>query len=51
MSWLPIPDLTPLLRGAFWMLCISIPLSLWKLIDIAIWLCGWVAKHVHVTLG
>jgi hypothetical protein len=47
MSHLPIPDLTPLFKMAAWALCISIPLALWKLVDIAIWLWA----HVHIAIG
>lgn len=38
MSHLPIPDLTPLFKMLGWALAVTIPLALWKLVDIAIWL-------------
>jgi hypothetical protein len=44
-SIIPIPDLTPVIKAAFWMLCLSVPLAIWKLVDIAIWL--WHHTHIH----
>lgn len=35
------------LVGAFWLLAAAIPLAIWKLIDIAIW----VASHVSIRFS
>lgn len=31
------PDLTPLFVAAFVALCISVPLAVWKLVELVIW--------------
>ncbi len=36
-----------LLKGMFWALCVSIPLGIWKLIEIIVWL--W--NHVTIDFG
>jgi hypothetical protein len=43
----PFPDLTLLFRIVIISLCISVPLAIWKLVDIAIWLWA----RVHITIG
>ena len=40
-------DFGPLLKGMLALLCVSVPLGLWKLIDIVLWLFD----HVSVDLG
>jgi len=34
-----------LLKGMFILLCISVPLGLWKMVDIIIWLCHFFVTH------
>lgn len=39
------PDFTPLFKAAFYVLCVSVPLAAWKLIEIAVWLF----KHINIS--
>jgi hypothetical protein len=39
------PDLTPLFKAAAWLLAIFVPLGLWKLIEIGLWL--W--RHIDIN--
>ena len=41
------PDIGPMIKGMFALLIVSVPLGLWKLVDIAIWLID----HVSVDFG
>lgn len=45
MSILPLPDLTPLIKGLAILCAAMIPLALWKVVDIAIW----VIRHVDIA--
>lgn len=40
-----MPDLGLLFQGMFVIICLSMPLALWKLIDIVIW----IFNHVSVS--
>lgn len=40
------PDFTPLFKAAFYLLCVTVPLAAWKLIEIVIWLF----KHISISL-
>jgi hypothetical protein len=41
------PDITPLIKGMAFLLTISIPLALWKVIEILIWLF----RHISISLN
>lgn len=42
---IPIPDLTPIFKLAAGVFCIMAPLSIWKLIEIVIWLLHHISIH------
>lgn len=43
-----IPDISPLFTVLTGIFIISVPLSIWKLIDIAIWIYQHVAQEIEV---
>lgn len=42
-----MPNIGELINGLLWIAIISVPLAIWKVIDIIFWL--W--KHVNVSWG
>jgi hypothetical protein len=40
-------DITGLMKRMAWIIAITLPLALWKLVDIAIWLY----KHVDIAIN
>jgi len=46
MSYLPNLNLNRLFKVVFYLLCVSVPLAAWKLIEIIIWLI----KHISISI-
>lgn len=40
-----LPDFKPLVTLFYWLLFVALPLALWKLIDIVIW----IFRHLNVS--